>query len=97
MRCGYVIGLPCKTFEGMTDEMLQSQTERSLKLETSRDDWTAHVGQEQVAEIAFDGVRRSSRYRGGVALRFARVVRYRDDKPAGEADSSNALQARLTS
>ena len=54
-----------------------------------------HVRPEQVVEIAFDGVQRSTRYPGGVALRFARVVRYRDDKTADEADTIQTLQALL--
>ncbi len=69
-----------KTFKGMTDEMLAWQTERFTELEVSRTDWVVRVRPEQVVEIAFDGVQRSTRYPGGVALRFARVVRYRDDK-----------------
>ncbi len=69
-----------KTFKGMTDEMLAWQTERFLELETSRAGHVVHVRPEQVVEIAFDGLQRSTRYPGGVALRFARVVRYRDDK-----------------
>ncbi len=84
-----------KTFKGMTDEMLAWQTERFLELETSRDDWVVRVRPEQVVEIAFDGVQRSSRYPGGVALRFARVVRYRDDKQAAEADAISTVQSFL--
>ena len=76
-----------KTFKGMTDEMLAWQTERFLTLETSRDGHVVHVRPEQVVEIAFDGLQRSTRYPGGLALRFARVLRYRDDKPADEADT----------
>lgn len=76
-----------KTFKGMTDEMLAWQTERFQELKTHEDDWTVHVRPEQVVEIAFDGLQRSSRYPGGLALRFARVVRYRDDKTAAGADS----------
>ena len=72
-----------KTFKGMTDEMLTWQTERFLALETGREGHVVHVRPEQVVEIAFDGVQRSTRYPGGVALRFARVLRYRDDKTAG--------------
>ncbi|WP_322936465.1 ATP-dependent DNA ligase [Nocardioides bizhenqiangii] len=84
-----------KTFKGMTDEMLAWQTERFLKLEVSRDGQVVHVRPEQVVEIAFDGVQRSTRYAGGVALRFARVVRYRDDKTAGEADTIESLRSLL--
>ncbi|WP_324649916.1 ATP-dependent DNA ligase [Georgenia sp. H159] len=76
-----------KTFKGMTDEMLQWQTARFLELETGRRGHVVDVRPEQVVEIAFDGVQRSTRYPGGVALRFARVLRYRDDKTAAEADT----------
>ncbi len=77
-----------KTFKGLTDAMLAWQTERFLALETGRSGHgVVHVRPEQVVEIAFDGVQRSSRYPGGVALRFARVVRHRDDKGPGEADT----------
>ncbi len=75
-----------KTFKGMTDEMLAWQTERFLELETHREGHTVFVRPEQVVEIAYDGVQRSTRYPGGVALRFARVLRYRDDKPVSEID-----------
>ena len=76
-----------KTFKGMTDQMLAWQTERFTELMTERNDWVVQVRPEQVVEIAFDGVQRSTRYPGGLALRFARVVRYRDDKTADEADT----------
>ena len=82
-----------KTFKGMTDAMLQWQTERFLALEVSRSRHVVHVRPEQVVEIAFDGVQRSSRYPGGVALRFARVKRYRDDKPADQADTIEAVRS----
>jgi DNA ligase-1 len=82
-----------KTFKGMTDEMLAWQTERFLELETSRDGYVVHVRPEQVVEIAFDGLQRSTRYPGGLALRFARVLRYRDDKRAEEADTIEAVRA----
>jgi DNA ligase-1 len=82
-----------KTFKGMTDEMLAWQTARFLELEDHRDDWTVYLRPEQVVEIAFDGLQRSTRYPGGVALRFARVLRYRDDKPAAEADTIEAVRA----
>jgi DNA ligase-1 len=75
-----------KTFKGLTDALLTWQTERLLQLETSRSGITVHVRPELVVEIAFDGLQRSTRYPGGVALRFARVLRYRDDKTAREAD-----------
>jgi len=82
-----------KTFKGLTDELLTWQTARFLELEHHRDDWTVYVRPEQVVEIAFDGVQRSPRYPGGVALRFARVLRYRDDKPAAEADTIDTVIA----
>jgi ATP-dependent DNA ligase I len=82
-----------KTFKGLTDELLTWQTARFLELEDHRDDWTVYVRPEQVVEIAFDGVQRSPRYPGGVALRFARVLRYRADKPAAEADTIDAVRA----
>ena len=82
-----------KTFKGMTDEMLAWQTERFLELETSRSGHVVHVRPEQVVEIAFDGIQRSTRYPGGVALRFARVLRYRDDKGPEEADTIDAVRA----
>jgi DNA ligase 1 len=76
-----------KTFKGLTDEMLRWQTERFLELAVDRGDWVVTVRPEQVVEVAFDGVQTSPRYPGGVALRFARVLRYRDDKGADEADT----------
>ena len=82
-----------KTFKGMTDEMLAWQTERFLELETTRVGHVVHVRPEQVVEIALDGLQRSPRYPGGVALRFARVVRYRDDKSAAEADTIGDVRA----
>ncbi|WGX94512.1 ATP-dependent DNA ligase [Nocardioides sp. L-11A] len=84
-----------KTFKGMSDEMLAWQTERFLELETHRDGHIVYVRPEQVVEIAFDGVQRSTRYAGGVALRFARVVRYREDKPAEEADTIDTLRSYI--
>ena len=86
-----------KTFKGMTDEMLAWQTERFTELAVDgTDGYVVQVRPEQVVEVAFDGLQRSSRYPGGVALRFARVLRYRDDKPAAEADTIETVQA-LTS
>jgi DNA ligase-1 len=82
-----------KTFKGLTDELLKWQTERFLALEDHRDDWTVYVRPELVVEIAFDGVQRSPRYPGGLALRFARVLRYREDKTADEADTIDAVRA----
>jgi DNA ligase-1 len=80
-----------KTFKGLTDEMLGWQTTRFLELEVDRDEWTVYLRPEQVVEVAFDGVQASPRYPGGVALRFARVLRYRDDKPASEADTIDTV------
>jgi DNA ligase-1 len=82
-----------KTFKGMTDEMLAWQTDRFLELETGRDGHVVLVRPEQVVEIAFDGLQRSTRYPGGLALRFARVLRYRDDKTADEADTVDMVRA----
>jgi DNA ligase 1 len=82
-----------KTFKGMTDEMLQWQTERLLALETARDGHVLHVRPELVVEVAFDGVQSSTRYPGGVALRFARVKRYREDKDPAEADTIDDVRA----
>jgi DNA ligase-1 len=82
-----------KTFKGLTDAMLQWQTEKLLALEERRAGHVVHVRPELVVEIAFDGVQTSPRYPGGVALRFARVVRYREDKPASEADTLDAVLA----
>ncbi|MDN5569847.1 MAG: ATP-dependent DNA ligase [Propionibacteriaceae bacterium] len=84
-----------KTFKGLTDALLAWQTERFGQIETRRDAWTVHVRPEVVVEIAFDGVQRSSRYPGGVALRFARVKGYRSDKSAREADTIGELRAGL--
>lgn len=82
-----------KTFKGMTDEMLTWQTERLLELEISRDDYTVYVRPELVVEVAFDGVQASSRYAGGLALRFARVKGYRPDKLPEEADTIDTVRA----
>lgn len=82
-----------KTFKGLTDEVLRWQTERFLALAVERGDWVVRVRPEQVVEIAFDGVQASSRYPGGMALRFARVVRYRSDKTAAEADTIDSVRA----
>ena len=88
-----------KTFKGMTDEMLTWQTERftALALDPGsiRDHYVVPVHPVQVVEIAFDGVQRSGRYPGGVALRFARVLRYRDDKTVGEIDTLDTVRGFL--
>ena len=82
-----------KTFKGLTDEMLRWQTEKLLALEVRRDDMTVYVRPELVVEIAFSDVQESPRYPAGLALRFARVKRYRPDKAAAEADTLPTLQA----
>jgi DNA ligase-1 len=82
-----------KTFKGLTDELLTWQTEQFLAREERRTADTVFVRPELVVEVAFDGVQTSPRYPGGVALRFARVLRYRDDKPAEEADTIETVLA----
>jgi ATP-dependent DNA ligase I len=82
-----------KTFKGLTDELLTWQTSRLLELESRRDAYTVYVRPELVVEVAFDGVQRSPRYPGGLALRFARVLRYREDKSATEADTIDMVRA----
>lgn len=82
-----------KTFKGMTDDMLRWQTAELLAREVDRDGHIVYVRPEIVAEIAFNDVQRSSRYPGGFALRLARVVRYRDDKTADQADTIDAVRA----
>jgi len=82
-----------KTFKGLTDELLRWQTQRFQELATERGEWLVRVRPEQVVEIAFDGVQTSTRYPGGVALRFARVLRYRHDKTAAEADTIDTVRA----
>ncbi len=84
-----------KTFKGLTDAVLTWQTEQLLTLEVRRTAGTVWVRPELVVEIAIDGVQHSSRYPGGVALRFARVKSYRPDKSAAEADTIDALRALL--
>ncbi len=81
-----------KTFKGMTDEMLAWQTQRLLELELGRDRYTVHVRPELVVEVAFNDVQASPQYPGGLALRFARVKRYRMDKTAAAADTLAAVQ-----
>ena len=76
-----------KTFKGLTDEILTWQTQKLRELATNESDWVVHVRPELVVEIAFDGLQRSPVYPGGLALRFARVRRYREDKSAAEADT----------
>jgi ATP-dependent DNA ligase I len=81
-----------KTFKGLTNAMLEWQTKEFLARETHRDQWTVHVRPELVVEIAFSDLQESSRYPGGVALRLARVKRYRDDKRVADADNMEAVR-----
>jgi DNA ligase-1 len=85
-----------KCFKGLTDELLEWQTRELLARETERQGIAVLVRPELVVEIALDGVQSSSRYPGGVALRFARVKRYRPDKSATEADTIDDLRALLS-
>jgi DNA ligase-1 len=82
-----------KTFKGMTDEMLKWQTAEFLAREVDRDGHIVYVRPELVVEIAFNDVQRSPRYPAGLALRLARVIRYRNDKTAVEADTVDAVRA----
>jgi DNA ligase-1 len=82
-----------KTFKGMTDAMLAWQTETFGKLALGEEGHVVHLKPEIVAEIAFDGLQASSQYPGGLALRFARVKRYRPDKTASEADTIDTVRA----
>jgi DNA ligase-1 len=82
-----------KTFKGMTDEVLRWQTDALQRLATGREGHVVHVRPELVVEIALDGVQRSPHYPGGLALRFARLVRYRPDKTAAEADTIDRVRA----
>ncbi|MER7312818.1 ATP-dependent DNA ligase [Streptomyces halstedii] len=85
-----------KTFKGLTDAMLAWQTERLLELATGDDGHVVTVRPELVVEIAYDGLQRSTRYPEGVTLRFARVLRYREDKAPTEADTVDTVLARRT-
>jgi DNA ligase-1 len=84
-----------KTFKGLTDELLAWQTERLEALAVERPPGAVMVRPELVVEIALDGVQRSRRYPGGIALRFARVRRYRPDKDPAEADTLTTLRGLL--
>ena len=89
-----------KTFKGLTDEMLRGQTARLTELAvspgpTEGSEHVVHVRPELVVEVRFNDVQRSPRYPGGVALRFARVVRHREDKSPGEIEPLEGLVARL--
>ncbi|SEF88952.1 DNA ligase-1 [Thermomonospora echinospora] len=81
-----------KTFKGLTDELLAWQTERFRELAVREDSWTVHLRPALVVEIAFDGLQRSPRYPAGLALRFARVLRYRPDKTPAEADTIDTVR-----
>jgi len=82
-----------KTFKGMTDEILAWQTRELLAREAGRDGHAVHVRPELVVEIAFNDVQASPHYPGGMALRFARLVRYRPDKRAADADTVETVRA----
>jgi DNA ligase-1 len=82
-----------KTFKGLTDETLTWQTKRLQEIESSRDRWTVYVRPEVVVEIAFNDIQASPQYPGGVALRFARVKRYRPDKSPQDADTLETVRA----
>jgi len=82
-----------KTFKGLTDELLRWQTEQFPSFETRRTQSTVFLRPEFVVEIAIDGVQRSPRYPGGIALRFARVKAYRPDKSVADADTIQTLRA----
>ena len=84
-----------KTFKGLTDELLTWQTAELLAREERREGIAVHVRPELVVEVALDGVQSSTRYPGGIALRFARVRRYRPDKTPAEADTLDSLRALL--
>jgi len=81
-----------KTFKGLTDEMLAWQTQEFLKIEIGRDGHVVHVEPKLVAEIAFNEIQISPRYVSGLALRFARVKRYRTDKTAAESDTYQTVR-----
>ncbi len=87
-REGVMLG---KTFKGLTDDMLRWQTERLTELAIEDNGWVVRVRPELVVEIGFDGLQASTRYPGGVALRFARVLRHRPDKAATDADTLEAV------
>jgi DNA ligase-1 len=85
-----------KTFKGMTDELLDWQTQTFPELAREQHEWGVLLKPELVVEIALDGAQRSPRYPGGLALRFARVLRYRPDKSPAEADTLDAVRALLS-
>jgi DNA ligase-1 len=81
-----------KTFKGMTDELLAWQTKRLQEIEVRREGHIVYVRPELVVEIAFNGLQQSPHYPGGLALRFARVIRYREDKKPEEADTIDTVR-----
>ncbi|SES12427.1 DNA ligase-1 [Actinokineospora terrae] len=85
-----------KTFKGLTDELLRWQTETFPHYQSAADSWSITLRPELVVEIALDGTQPSPRYPGGIALRFARVLRYRPDKSPTEADTITTLRSMLT-
>jgi DNA ligase-1 len=81
-----------KTFKGLTDERLAWQTKKLQEIALGTDGWTVYVRPELVVEVAFSDVQESPQYPGGMALRFARVKRYREDKTAAEADTVETVR-----
>jgi DNA ligase-1 len=81
-----------KTFKGLTDALLEWQTRELLAREVRRDQWTVYVRPELVVEVAFSDLQSSMRYPGGLALRLARVKRYRSDKAAADADTMESVR-----
>jgi len=82
-----------KTFRGLTDGILKGHTDKVLSVVVTRDTVTVYVRPELVVEIAFGDIQQSPRYPAELALRFARLKRYRPDKPAGEADTIQTVMA----
>jgi DNA ligase-1 len=82
-----------KTFKGLTDERLAWQTKRFQEIALGTDGWTVHLRPEMVVEVAFSDVQESPHYPAGMALRFARVKGYREDKTAAEADTIETVRA----
>jgi DNA ligase-1 len=81
-----------KTFKGLTDALLEWQTRELLSRERTRDQWAVYVRPELVVEVAFSDLQASTRYPGGLALRLARVKRYRDDKRVEDADTMDQVR-----
>jgi DNA ligase-1 len=82
-----------KTFKGMTDKMLAWQTRKLQELKITEDGHTVYVRPELVVEVVFNDIQASPQYPGGLALRFARIKRYRQDKPATESDTIDTVRA----